>query len=217
MRLKLYTLLAAIVLAGGATRASAAMLTFDTVQFPGTGVPLSVSGSDGETFTFSAGSGSQFEAFQSGGGGSYAQGTYFLAPGLGNDTPINVAFSSPIYSITIPVSSDRVGDSPYTSTVQFYNGSSLLDSITESGNAQNPAETFSFNKAITSAIISTSANSPFGYTQNIGPISYSVSSVPLPPALSMFGVALLGLGTIGLRKRRKGQDAKRENVLNAAA
>jgi hypothetical protein len=202
MQIKYCALLAAIALTGGAAQASAAVLTFDTVQFPGTGVPLSVAGSDGETFTFTAGASSQFEAFQSGGGGSFPQGTFFLAPGLGNTTPINVAFSAPIYAIQIPVASDRVGDSPYTSTVQFYSGANLVGSSTQNGNAMDPAQLFSFNQAITSAVISTLANSPFGYTQNIGPITYSVSATPIPPALLMFGTALLGLGAVGVKRRK---------------
>jgi hypothetical protein len=55
MHLKVYAWIIAATLAGGVLQAPAATLTFDTVQFLGTGVPLSVTGSDGKVFTFSAG------------------------------------------------------------------------------------------------------------------------------------------------------------------
>lgn len=38
---------------------------------------------------------------------------------------------------------------------------------------------------------------------NIGVDAVSISAVPLPPALPMFGAALLGLGAVGFRQRRK--------------
>ena len=206
MKLKITALLASLALFGGLHQASAAILTFDTATFPGTGIPLSVTGSDGDVFTFEAGSGSQFESFASGFVGSYPLGTYFLAAGLGNTTPITVSFSNIITSIEIPVSSDRVGNSPYSSTVNFYDGTKLVDSVTKAGNTLNPAEVFKYEGAITSAVISTlvdSSYAPFGYTQNLGPLTYSVSSVPLPASAPMFGAALLVLGGIGYGVKRK--------------
>jgi hypothetical protein len=199
---KLYAMVTAVTLTALAGPASAASLTFNDVTFPGTGVPLSVTGSNGNAFTFSAGPSSQFEAFKSGGIGSFPAGTYFLAPGLGNNTPIDVSFSSPVSSISIPVSSDRTGNSPYTSTVKFFDGASLIDTITLSGNTLNPPEVFTFDGVTTSVDISTSANSPFGYTQNIGPIAYDLTTTPLPAALPLFAGGLGALGLFGWRKRK---------------
>lgn len=201
----------AIAMAGvfalGSAEAHAATLTFDTVQFPGTGVPLSVTGSDGTVFTFSAGPSSQFESFASGGGGSFPAGTFFLAPGLGNTTPINIAFSAPVTSFTVPVSSDRVGDTQYTSTVSFFNNGLLINAISGSGNTQYPASTFSANGLYTSASISTQVPAQyaaFGYTQNIGPITYqTVLGTPGPIAgaglVPLFGLA----GAYLFGRRRK--------------
>lgn len=199
---KLCVVASAVALSAFAAPASAASLTFNDVTFPGTGVPLSVTGSNGDVFTFSAGPSSQFEAFESGGTGSFPAGTYFLAPGLGNTTPIDVSFSSPVSSISIPVSSDRTGNSPYTSTVKFFDGASLVDTITLSGNTLNPPEVFTYDGATTRVDISTSASSPFGYTQNIGPIGYDLTATPLPAALPLFAGGLGALGLFGWRKRR---------------
>ena len=200
---KLCVVVAAITLSALASPASAASLIFNDVTFPGTGVPLSVTGSDGKVFTFSAGPSSQFEAFKSGGIGSFPAGTYFLAPGLGNTTSIDVSLSSPVSSISIPVSSDRTGNSPYTSTVKFFDGALLVDTITLSGNTLNPPEVFTFDGLTTSVDISTSATSPFGYTQNIGPIAYDLAATPLPAALPLFAGGLGALGFFGWRRKRK--------------
>ena len=206
MNIKVSALVAAALLCGGLTQASAATLSFDNVQFPGTGVPLSVTASDGTVFTFSAGPSSQFQSFTSGGIGSFPAGVTFLAAGLGNSAPINVSFSVPLSSISIPVSSDRVGNSPFTSTVQFFNGASSVGSSTQSGNTLNPPLTFSFSgAATTSALISTSAMSLFGFTQNIGPITFErASSVVVPGPIAGAGIpALMALGGFVWARRRK--------------
>ena len=204
MKLRSAVLVAGLALCGGAVQASASTLSFADVQFPGTGVPLSVTGSDGTIFTFTAGPASQFEAFQSGGIGSFPAGQFFLSPGLGNVTPINVSLSAPVTSISLPVSSDRVGDSPFTSTVQFSDGATSVDTITQSGNTLTSPSIFNYGGEVTSFIISTSvASAPFGYTQNIGAISYNVSSVPLPASAPMFGAAVVALGLAGYGVKRK--------------
>jgi hypothetical protein len=194
----------ALVTLGSALHAEAATLTFDSVQFPGTGVPLSVVGSDGVTFTFTAGPSSQFEAFQSGGAGSFPAGAFFLAPGLGNTTPIDIAFSSPITSFSIPVSSDRTGDSPYTSTVQLFDGSTRVESITLSGNTLNAPLVFTASGVFTSAVVSTLVPvAPFGFTQNIGSLSYSTAqAVPGPVVGAGLPGLLAGFGAM-LAWRRK--------------
>lgn len=206
MNTKLAAFFLSAALLGSASQASAATLVFDMVAEPGPGNPLSVTGSDSNVFTFSAGASSGFEAIQSGGIGSFPSGTYFLNPGLGlADAPTTVSFASPISSISLLVSSDRVGDSPFSTTVNFFDGGSLVDSITKAGNTLNPPATFSFNGALTSVVISTtvdSAYATFGYTQNIGEITY-VSSVPLPASAPMFGAALLALGAVGYGMKRK--------------
>lgn len=199
-------LLSAAFLAN-AVPAFAATVTFDPTFEPGTGNPLLVTGSDGNVFTFSAGPSSQFEAFQSGGSGSFPVGTTVLNPGLGlANTPTTIAFAAPISFISFLVSSDRVGDSPFSTTVNFFDGASLVDSITKLGNTLNPPALFDFSGALTSVVISTTVDAPYsasGYTQSIGGITYNVSSVPLPASAPMFGAALLALGAVGYGMKRK--------------
>ena len=206
MKLRQTILLAAVFVTGGLTQASAATLSFQDVQFPGTGNSISVTGSDGTVFTFSAGPNAQFQSFNSGFPGSFANGTSVLTAGLGNASPITISFSQPIFSIALPVASDRVGNSPYTTNVDFFNGSVLAESLTKMGNAMNPAEVFSFNGPLTSAVVSTTvaaADAPVGYTQNIGSFNYNVSAVPLPASAPMFGAAILALAAVGYGVKRK--------------
>ena len=206
MKLQQTAVLAAILMTVGIAQATAATLSFGTVVFKETGDPVSVTGSDGTVFTFSAGSDAQFQSFNSGFSGSFPIGSSVLTAGLGNTSPITISFSQPISSIALPVASDRVGNSPYTTTVDFFNGAALVDSVTQNGNAANPAEVFSFDGPLTSAVVSTTvaaADAPFGYTQNIGAFSYNVSAVPLPSSAPLFGAALLGFGMIGYGVRRR--------------
>jgi hypothetical protein len=204
--------LCAAMAVGTLAHAQAATVTFNTnnVVFTGTGMPVSVAGSDGTVFTFDAGPTAQFQSFNSGFPGSFPIGSPVLTTGLGNTSPLTITFSQPIFSIALPVASDRVGNSPYTTTVDFFNGSDLVDSITQMGNAMNPADVFSYRGAITSATIETlvaPGDAPFGYTQNIGAFSYNVSSVPLPASAPMFGAALLALAATGYSLKRKASAA----------
>ena len=165
---------------------------------PGNGSPLSVTGSDGTIFTFSYAvpGDSQFESFSSG-GESFPVGTSFLTPGLGRRAPVAISFSTPLHAVTIPVASGN--GSNYVSTVSYYNGTTLLSSSSLAGNLANGAPRFRTDQLVTSAPISLTSDSAFGCTSNIGPIGYSVSAVPLPPSLPMFGAAILGLGAFGYR------------------
>ena len=212
MRSAFSALLPALVLSvgiiGSVDRASAALLTFDNVLFPGTGVPLSATGSDGTGFAFaySVPGASQFQAFKSGGGFGFSAGTFFLAPGLGRSAPLTVSYSTPLSSISIPLASGNGNN--YVSTVSFYDGSDLLKTFNMPGNTSSPATVFSFNQLSTSAVLGISSSDAIdGFTSNIGPISYSVAPVPLPPALPMFGAALLGIAAMALIQKRKGEGA----------
>ena len=203
MRLHARTFVATFILIAGVAQASASTVSFENVVFPGTGQPLSVAGSDGTVFTFSAGPASQFQSFQSGGIGSFPAGAFFLGAGLGNSAPISISFSSPLSTVTIPVSTDRVGDSPFTTTVDFLNGSSIVDTFTQSGNTLNPPLTFSSSGLFSGISISTIADAPFGFTQNLGSINYS-AAVAVPGPLAGAGIVpLFGLGLIAMRRRRQ--------------
>lgn len=205
MRALAFAALAATALTAGVSVASAATVSFSGVQFPGTGAPLSVTGSDGTVFTFTAGSSSQFQSTQSGGIGAFPAGSYFLSPGLGNTTPINIAFSSALTAFSIPVSTDRVGDSPFTTTVNLFNGATLANTSTQSGNVLNGPLTFAATGLFTSASISTLANSPFGYTQNLGSITYtSRAATAVPGPIAGAGlIPLAGLGAVWFARRRR--------------
>lgn len=209
MRFPLRTSLVALALAAGLAPALAATASFENVQFPGTGQPLLVTGSDGTVFTFTAGSSSQFQSFQSSGIGSFPAGSFFLAPGLGNMTPINIGFSSALTSFSIPVSSDRTGDSPYTTTVQFLSGGMVVDTQTKSGNANALPLTFSSIGLFNSVGISTFvADAPFGYTQNLGSITYTTAAAVPGPLAGAGLLPLLGLAAFWLAKRnRRGAEA----------
>lgn len=216
MKTVIAVLFSATAFVASVAQSQAALLTFDSVFFPGNGSPLSVTGSDGTIFTFSYAvpGDSQFESFSSG-GGSFPVGTSFLTPGLGRRAPVAISFSTPLHAVTIPVAS--VNGSNYVSTVSYYNGTTLLSSSSLAGNLANGAPRFRTDQLVTSALISLTSDSAFGYTSNIGPIGYSVSAVPLPPSLPMFGAAILGLGAFGYRMRLRGRTASHRAEIVARA
>ena len=203
--------LAAWTILLGVPHASAFTLDFSTLgpQYTsfGTNIPLQVSAPGGETISFSA-SGSQFETYRQGSSladNQFANGTSVLSEGFTN-SPVTIAFSSPIDSLNFAASSLRYGT--FSALLNVYSGSSLISTTTfysdlEQGKS-GPTPIFSaFAPGITSATLSIDSSNSFGGSALIGPVSYTLSPVPLPATLPMFGAALAVLGACGYWTARR--------------
>jgi hypothetical protein len=212
------TLTALLIGLGATTHASAFTLGFATLgpdytSF-GNNTPLRVDAPGGERITFTAAD-SQFQLFTQGTslyGSQFADGTRVLSPGL-TDSPVMLSFSKPLDSLSLSASSLRFG--AFTATVSLFDGTMSLGSTTIASDVEGPGEngplpTFDLSgfgasgERITSAIISVDQPSNFfGGSVLLGPVSYTLSTIPLPSSAPMFGAALLGLAGFGYAARRK--------------
>lgn len=217
MSLKAVVVAASLAVIGSFGPASAFTLDFGTLgpdytNF-GTDTPFKVAAPGNEQITFTA-AGSQFELYTQGStlaNNQFANGTHVLSAGLTN-SPVTLSFSKPLEELSFSASSLRYGT--YTATFSLFDGTTLLDTVVissdleSSGSGPLPSIDLSgfgaTRQRITSAVIAIDQPSNFfGGAVLLGPVSYTLSAVPLPASAPMFGAALLALGAIGYGMRRK--------------
>ena len=127
----------------------------------------------------------------------------WIADGSGSATPVTINFTPSFAASLNSFSIDVAGYVPSTLTIFDKSGATLLStSITDTDGAFTlPGVYASYS------VVSASGIGGFSFTGeaqgNISIDNVSVSAVPLPASLPMFGAALLGLLGSGVTSRRK--------------
>ena len=127
----------------------------------------------------------------------------WIADGSGSATPVTIDFTPSFASSLNSFHIDVAGYVPSTLTIFDKSGTTLLStSITDTDGAFTlPGVYASYS------VTSSNGIGGFSFTGdaqgNISIDNVSVSTVPLPSALPMFGAALLGLVGLGVKSRRK--------------